>query len=354
MDLYALDSSFQLVSIGIPYDNLQWSRRYYESGFFMVQLPLRVYDPSWDYIGTKDRPELGMIQQRQYSGEGDVQVLLSGFFCEKMLDDKTCYPRYIGDVSKTETAVRNIFTKYKDDLPVQLGPANDPLLGDRTQSDFSDDFLGDKLFRILESRECSYRVEYDYVNNHLLFNVWQGLDRTQSQSGPIEEHNAYQTFSTDFGNLTDKTANFDESAYKNYAIIPVDADDNGKERTTYYLDWSNGKYKKEITFDMRASKPEEGQSEADFKASVLQEVSERMLAYAKVENVDIEQAGNKGYMVDYDLGDKCDVLLTDIGVQMESRIVEVNEVFKADGGHTATIGLGNKRISNIRRAMNSI
>lgn len=349
MDIYALDKDFQLRSIGIPFGNLQWTRRYYEAGQFQLSVPFNVYDKDWAYIGTKDRKELGMVQKLQLTGEGNSNVLLSGFFCEKMLDDKTCYPRYIADAAKTETAVRNIFTKYKDDLPITLAAANNPLLGDATQSDFSDDMMGRKLYSMLESRECSLRVEYDFVNNRLELKVWKGLDRTQSQTD-----NAYQVFSSEFGNIVSKTMNIDESSYKNYAIIPVNADDNGKEKDTYYLDWSNGGYKKEIVLDFRSSRPETGQSIADFKNGILQEASEKLLSYAKVEDINVQQAGNAGYMVDYDLGDKCDVILTDIGLQMETRIVEVMEVFKAEGGHSVTLGLGNKRIDNIRRAVNAI
>lgn len=352
MDIYALDKDFNLLSIGIPYTNLQWTRRYYEAGEFMLQLPLKVYDPNWAYIGTNDRPELGMIQAIQETGEGDVGVILSGFFCEKMLDDKTCFPRYIGDVPKTETAVRSIFNKYKKDLPIVLGQANNPLLGDRTQSDFTDDQMGRKLYSMLESRECSLRVNYDFVGNQLKLEVWQGLDRTQSQK--TDNPNPYQVFSTEFGNIVNKSLTIDESGVKNYAIIPVNADDNGKERATYYLDWSNGGYRREIVFDMRSSRPEDGQTTADFKEGILQEAAEKLQAYLKVEDINIQQAGNIGYMVDYDLGDKCDVILSDIGVKMETRIVEVLEVFKADGGHAVTIGLGNKRIDNTRRALNSL
>lgn len=349
MDVYALDKDFNLISTGIPFINLQWNRKYYEAGDFQLEIPMRIYDVSWKYIGTNDRPELGMIQKIEEYGEGDVNALISGFFCEKMLDDKVCYPRYTGTATKTETAVRNIFAKYKKDLPIELGPANNPLLGDSTQSDFADDELGRKLFSILESRECSLRVEYDFVNNRLRLKVWQGLNRTQSQSV-----NPYQVFSSEFGNIVNKSIDMDESGYKNYAIIPCNEDDNGKEKNTYYLDWTNGGYRKEIVFDRRSSKPEEGQSMADFQNAILQEAAEKLITYAKVEDINVEQAGNVGYMTDFDLGDKCDMILTDIGIQMETRIVEVQEVFKANGGHTVSLGLGNKRIDNIRRAANSI
>lgn len=344
MNIYALDKNFNLLATGLPYTNLQWSRRYYEAGTFTVELPMSTYDQSWAYIGTSDRPELGMVQKVRISGSDSNTVLISGFFCEKMLDDKTCYPRYRGDVSTTEAAVRSIFTKYKDDLPIALAAANNPLLGDRTQSDFSDDQLGSKLYSILETRELSYRVLYDFANNQLTFGAWQGLDRTQSQS-----KNSYYTFSTDFGNIGQKDIDIDESDYKNYAIIPCNADDNDVERNTYYVDLSNGGKKREIVFDMRSSKPDDDQTMADFKTAIEQEALEKLLGYQIVEEVDIDVMGDEGYMKDFDIGDKCDVILSDVGIALETRIIEINEVFKASSGQTITVGLGNKRISNVRK-----
>lgn len=343
MDVYALDASFNLITMAIPYSNLMWNRKYYEAGEYLMEIPLSVYDPNWAYIGTPDRPELGMVNKFHGKGEGDTTVQVSGFFCEKMLDDKTCYPRYKGDVSHTEQAVRNIFTKYKDDLPIILGAANSPLLGDRTQSDFSDDELGKKLYGILEPREMSYRVRYDYVNNQLYLEVWKGLDRTQSQT-----ENGNQVFSTEFGNLLDREVTLDDSAYKNYFIIPCNANDDNIEQNTYYLDWSNGGYKKELVIDMRSSRPDDDQTMADFKTMVLQEAAEKALSFKKVIDIDVTPVV-EGYMVNYDLGDKCEVQMPDIGIQAETRIVQVNEVFKPSEGHSVTVGLGNKRINNIRR-----
>lgn len=343
MDLYALDKNYNVVAVGIPYDNLQWNRRYYDFGDFTMQLALEFFDPDWAFIGTPERPELGMIQKIYESGDNDVQVQVSGFFCEKMLDDKTVYPRYIGDASKTETAVRNIFTKYKDDLPITLKPANTTLLGDRTQSNFSDDQLGTKLYSILEPRELSYSVTYDYINNRLSMGVWQGVDRTQSQT-----RNSYQVFSLEFGTIGKRTVNIDNSDFKNYAIVPCNGNEDNIEQNTYYVDLSNGGYKKEVVLDFRGERPDENESMSDYKSRIEEAALEKLMGYQPVEDIEINPVSDAEYMVDYDLGDKCDVLLSDIGVKLETRIVEVLEVFKASG-HTLTIGLGNKRISNIRR-----
>lgn len=353
MIFFALDKDFNLAADGIPYINLQWNRRYHESGDFQAELPLYAYDDSWKYIGTRSRRELGEIQQVQYSGEGDTKVLLSGFFCEKKLDDRACYPELSipnkdFDKKNVEEICRYVFQKYGSDLGIELNDANNPLLGGDTSVEIMDEQLGEKLFAILETFELSYRVTFDYMTKKLSFEIWQGLDRTRSQT-----ENAFQIFSTNFANIANKTVNLDSSAYKNYAIIPIDADEDGYVSDVLYLDWTNGEDRKEIVIDMRSSTPDEYTTEKEFKEQVLQEATETMQQYAKVESVDLQLIDDTGYLNDYDLGDKCTCYLSDIGYLAEVRIVEVQEVFKAEDGHTITIGLGNKRIDNIRRAVNS-
>lgn len=357
MQIYALDDSFRLVAVAIPYDNLQWNRRYYEAGEFQLKLSIKVYDPTWAYIGTNERPELGMIQKVQITGEGDVEVLLSGFFCEKMLDDRVIYPAfsYEKDVtSPLEPGIGKfahfVFNKFGGGLPIRGGVDADFFRGDVEAFTAQDEQLGEKLYAFLESHELSYRVSLNRADDVLEFTVWGGKDRTQSQSV-----NPYQVFSTDFGNIVSKSVDLDESGYKNYAIIPVMADDDGIEEETYIIDWTNGEKRREIVFDMRSSFPDEYTTDADFKKQTIQECTERLQEYARVEDIDVQPADNSGYMRDYDLGDRCDVQLPDIGVSMETRIVQVDEVFKAgtgtESGHTITIGLGNKRLDNIRRAV---
>lgn len=343
--VYALDAKLNVITVNIPYDNLQWNRRYYDFGDFAIQIPKSVYDESWRYIGSPDRQEIGIINKVDKAASSNDLIELSGFFAEYLLNDKTCYPRFIASAQKAEKTIRDIFTKYKDDLNIKLAPANNPLLGTSYEANFSDNEMGDKFFSICQPDEMSYSVYYDYVDNQLYFKVWQGLDRTQSQT-----KNSFQTFSIEFGNIGEYAMTTDDSVYKNYAIIPCNGDANNVEQAVYYLDKSNGGYKQEIVFDMRGEKPQDGESAASFKQRILTKAETQLLAYQIVSDIEVEPVSDEGYMVDYDLGDKCDVVFSDIGVKAEVRIVEVLEVFKSTG-HELTVGLGNKRIDNIRRAV---
>lgn len=337
IEVYALNEAFEPVTVNIPYTNLQWTRRYYSAGEFSMQLPVSAYDPAWAYIGTGERPEFGIVQKRQYTYDGGDVIQLSGFFYEKRLDDRACFPRYVADKPTTEEAARALFSTYKADLPLTLAAANSPLLGDRTRSDFTDDPLGEKLYRMLETRELSQRVTYDYVADRLTWGVWQGKDRTQDQT-----ENAWVVFSSDFGNVEKLDVNEDSSDYFNYCIIPAAEDENGKETVVERVDLTGGGYRREMVLDKRSTKPDDGQSDADFRAALRQEGMEKLLEKQVIREVDID-AAETGYLLDYDLGDLCGILIPRFGLELSARIVEVAEVFKA-GQHSATLGFGNKRL----------
>ena len=341
IELYALGEEFEVLAACVPYTNLQWDRRYYEPGEFSMQIRAEDFDPAWAYVWSPERPEMGMVQKVAYSAEGgyDGTVQVSGFFVEKMLDDRVCYPRYVGDEPATETAVRKIFEAYKGDLPIALAPANSPLIGDRTQSDFSDDELGTKLYSILETREASMRVTYDLEADALRLSVWQGLDRTQGQSV-----NPWAVFSTAWGNLSGESVDLDASAYKNVCLVLAQEDEDGVPGVTVTVDLSReGERKRQMVLDKRSSRPEDGQGAEDFRAALEQEAMEALADAQAVTTVD---ADVEGYLDSFDLGDLVSVDVPAVGLAMDARVVEVNEVFKAEG-HEATAAFGNKRVRRI-------
>lgn len=94
LEVFALTSDMQRATGSIPYTSLMWDRKYYEPGSFLMELPANVYDPSWAYIYTDERPETGIIQKVEYSDTattagGVDTVILSGFFLEHELNRYT-------------------------------------------------------------------------------------------------------------------------------------------------------------------------------------------------------------------------------------------------------------------------
>ena len=55
------------------------------------------------------------------------------------------------------------------------------------------------------------------------------------------------------------------------------------------------------------------------------------------------------YLIDFDLGDLVDVILDELGLKIQARIVSVKEVFKQNT-QTVTLELGDKMITALKKA----
>ena len=345
MDLLALDADFEPVGY-LPYINLQWTREYYKAGQYSVQVAAGNYDPRMAYLYTPERPEMGIIQKvgRTENIKGRF-IQISGYFLERLLWDKIIWPTYYARGGTIPEAVTAMIQQYKGDIPlleVLDAPAVSTL--DTAVWQETGGELGNVAYKQLQTVACSLRCRYDYNANKIYCGVWQGTDRTQSQTA-----NPFVTFADSFGNLISAEASRDKSNYKNYAIIA--GQDKAENRIAAVADLSGGGYKKMLYKDSRASRWDENeQSREDYIAGLQQEGYEALLDYQIINNVDVDaSAGCYKYLEDWDLGDKVDVIVEDIGLALEARIVTVREVFKQNN-HTIRIEMGDKKLAMLDKA----
>ena len=342
MQLLALDSSFQPVAY-LPYFNLQWDREYYAIGQYSVQIAAADYDPAMAYLYTPDRPETGIVQKVELTETVKGRMVqLSGYFLEAILNDKVVWPTYYASGTLPATVVA-MLRQYKDDIPL-LTVADAPAGGETVSWQETGGQLADVAYTKLQTVQHSLRCRYDYQANTITAQVWQGLDRTQEQTD-----NPFVTFSDGFGNLAEVDASTDNSNYKNYAIVT--GQDQAENRKVAYADLSGGGYKRILYVDARSERwdPEE-QTEAEYLAGLQQKGLDKLLDYAVVTNVDIQAAASGfTYLTDWDLGDLVDVIVADIGLAMQARIVTVREVFKQNN-HTVEIELGDKKLTSLQKA----
>ena len=333
-----LDKDLNVNSILFP-TNIQWNRKYYECGSFSIQLPVNQYNNSMKYVYTKDRPELGIIQQTNYSIDqsGFESVQISGYFLEYELNDKIIYPAFIADYSNVEDAITALVNTYKEDIPL-LTVKDSQHRGTASNFQTIGDGLSDYVYYILTLHQSSYHIKYDYVNNKKIFEMWQGLDRTQDQTtnNPV-------TFSTYFGNLKQPNVVINDTKYKNYVIVKGTMNTG----TDVYVvtDMSDGSYKNKVYLEAVGITYEEGMTEQTYKNALIQYGKEQLLnTYSSVINIQTDiLTGSYEYMVDFDLGDLCDIVIGTLGMTVQARIIAIYEVIKS-GSHTITLEFGNQII----------
>lgn len=344
MQLKALDSRFQTLVEHLPYFNLQWTREYYTVGQFSVQIAAAAYMPQMAYLYTPDRPETGIIQKVELTETIKGRFIqLSGYFLEAILNDKAVYPTYYASGSIPASVVA-MLRRYKDDIPL-LTVADAPAIRtDATAWQETGGQLATVAYTKLKTVQHSLRCRYNYQANTITAEVWQGLDRTQEQTV-----NPFVTFSDGFGNLTEVDASTDTSNYKNYAIVC--GQDQAENRKVAYVDLSGGGYKRILYIDARSERWDpDKQTEEEYLAGLQQIGLDKLLDYTIIINVDIQAAASGFvYLQDWDLGDLVDVIVSDIGLTMQARIITVREVFK-EGNHTIEIELGDKKLTQLKKA----
>lgn len=350
MELLALNSNFEPLKY-IKYINLQWNRKYYECGDFSIQMPASEYDSKMAYIYCPDRPEAGIVQKIEYTeSSSGKMVQMSGFFLERILWDKIIYPTYYAN-GNLEDSARDIVNKYKDDIPLlEVGAKtlSSEDVGESVIWQETGGQIGDVLYSRLQTQQMSQRCRYSYEDNKIYYEVWKGLDRTQDQ-----DVNNFVVFSEVFRNIQQATVTTDNSNYKNFFVVAgVDEIENDDStRIVVEVDLSNGGYKRKLFVDQKSlTWNQDEQSLDEYKQSLREKGIETSLDYVDTFNIEVT-AQNTGfvYIEDYDLGDVCDVIITDLNLSLTARIIEIDEVVKQNQ-HNITLVLGDKIVTNFQKA----
>lgn len=367
MQLVGLDKSFETVVGNLPYINLQWQRAYYTPGEFTVQIQAKDYHPGLAYLYTTARPEVGMVQKVAYKNRAKGHfVELSGFFLEKMLDDKVTWPTFYCN-GNIETEVLRMVAQYKADIPHLVVDAAKGL-GANTEWQDTGTGLAATAAARLQEQQLACRCSYSPQDGAVHFSVWQGKNRTQNQSA-----NSFAVFSDEFANIGDVEIVTDDSNFKNYAV--VSGRGAGDERITAIADGSGGAYRRQVWVDSRNSRFDAGeQTLAQYQAGLRADGFNTLTTkYYVLENTRISLTtalglgGGTGgldsplphtmgggrqalaYMQDYDLGDLCDVVVAEAGISIQARIIGVREVIKHNR-HGIDLELGEAVLTRTEKA----
>lgn len=335
MELKALDTNMDPCgSTSLKHFDLKWHRKYYENGQFSAQIKADDYDPAMEYIFAAERSELGMIEQAKYTQE-DNMILLSGFFYERKLHDKIVYPSFSQYGTRSKFVTTAVST-YKDDLPIVVNQTY-PAGGESATRQDTGTALDDLAHTMLKAEEKAYRCVYDYEQDQMTFEIYQGVDRTQSQNA-----NNFVVFSKGFRNIRNASVTEDKSNYKNYFVCGGQGE--GSARKYAVLDLSGGGYKRMQFLDMRDIEYDSAKMTlAQYQESLKERGREKAAEYVDIHNVEFDADADTSfvYLEDYDLGDKCDIIIEPISRSYEARIIEVIETW-SKGEHQVTLVFGDK------------
>lgn len=331
MDLLFLNKLFEPCLVVDSFDNLSWTRKYYDVGNFSIEIDANIYknikDTKAKYLYCREFKETAKLETLEYDDKGSTtRVTLTGRFLENLLEDRVIKTtkNYRGT---TEQIARNIVNDFciNSDYPIeklQLGAYKG--LGQSRIFQVTGDDVKTVLYQLLKLDELSYSVDYNLENDELTFNVWRGLDRTENQN-----ENSWVTLSKNFENIQNDKYATDETKYKNVAIVAGEGE--GSERTVIEINKiKDGEERKELYVDARDLQQSDDMTDNEYIETLKQRGEEQLQDYNRVETTEFEvdPDSNLEYKVDYDIGDKVTYKNEDLELYVENRIVEISEVFE--------------------------
>lgn len=351
MEVIFLDENISLLKY-CKVISLQWHRKYYEPGQFVIQIAAQNYEESIKYVKLSERDEIGIIQKVQYEKTAKgAFVLLSGFFAERILWEWVNYPTYYCKETCTdlEEWVMIFLSRPYPGLQIRYSiPIARVMYRDEaikcniTPFQNTGDYEGETIYKILREYESSISItrDIDADDQYCYMEIWKGKDRTQDQT-----KYPYATFSTAFGNIKNIKLTIDESNYKNVAIVAGAGEGASRYNTT--VDESGEKHKYHIFVNASQESPEdyeESHPSLPNYMNALKQIGRAKLNsdYKRIVNIEFDAIQkNIIYRRDYDLGDKCDIIIDEMQKSFTSRLIEVLETWEK-GEHTITLTFGDK------------
>ena len=359
INIMALDREFNLVAL-LNYSNLQWSRKYHESGTFSIRISPEQYDSSFKYIYTNERPETGKIVQVNYvQNDNQSYIQLSGYFLENELNRMVVYtpgegnivdgPEWLGKIGPAEDVAFDYFNAFSQikfnvdnaTTTFNLGIASgtNTHRGVQAQHYRDNSYLGSKIYHILKPSGMTYRVRYDFEENKQYFEVWSGLNRTSEQmvNNPI-------VFSTQYYNLKNPNVLLDNSTYKSGCIVTVNKNENDEASVAYtraLLDLDQLHEDNAFLSLQSSLSVDDFDNSNDYYQALDNEGRlEKNTKWLRTMNIEFDaSAGSYEYMQDFDIGDVCDLEIYEIGISAEARLIGCYEVIK-DNDWSLTLEFG--------------
>ncbi len=363
--------------------SLVWKESYTEDGTFTLQLPFtkELFAAAREavYLSVSDREGLGRVEKIRIRTTGDSgsdrggsggrdagtvnAVYPAGFTVSGRLAESLLSERVISRGTRVRgELLASIASVLADNACAGAGARAIPhlvcgaseMLYDAAGNSYQIDdapggrTLSDWLRASLAAAEASYRILPDYDAGMLIFCVYRGLDRTQTQ-----KKNTPCVFSTSFSSIGALEYISDTEEYRNFAYIAGEGEGDARVTVTLDLRTDINEPLRELYVDARDLRSDDGgetMSAESYQNLLLSRGRERLLAHRRILQMEgeataapmtglHEECGTDpwdslppiGYTAaqpfrvgrDFSLGDLCDIASEALGMVWSERITSV-------------------------------
>lgn len=331
------------------FSSLQWTRRYSVGGEFELHCSLTPANLALlargNIIWRKDDVEAGFIEYRQMDQDntGAETLTIKGKFISAYLNRRIIWGEELLN-STAENAIRTLITKHSISpldadriIPnLILGATGGFLQAVNYQTSYAS--LLDEVENLCALSELGYRCRLDAANKKLIFEVYEGLDRTQGQS-----INQRAIFSKRFENVLSQSYTDSLNNYRNTVLVGGMGIGAARKLVTItsttglqrFELWDDAKDLTNVVNEVTLTDPE-------YTATLLDRGNSKLAETKEIQTFDsvVNLNSNLVYKESFDLGDMVCCTSKDWGLTINSRITEIKEVYE-EKGKSINITFGN-------------
>ena len=333
MIINLLDTNREKIEVLDTFESILWTKKYQDVGGCVIILTptdelVEMLKTEAKYVSRDDDDMVCEIKKIAINTDylsGKVTLTLTCLGVEQLLKQRIVWNR-LSYSTQAEVFIRRLVLDNCIDTTedrkidfIKLGTLQQ--FPEKIKKQVSYDEVLDAIIKICKTYDLGFR--FVMWNNEFYFQVYRGLDCSQSQSV-----NSYVTFNKDFNNLHSFDYEIDFSAFKNVALVGGEGE--GLARKTKAVGTATGINRYEMFVDAKnlSSDEVEATDYEDMLAEAGNEkLSEQTIKETFACKIDVEQYE---YKVDYDLGYKVTVI-ADYGIQVDAKIVEVIECEDING-----------------------
>lgn len=346
MELYVLDRNFKKLGVIDSYECLVWKRNYYKPGTFSMQIipnfeQFELLKKGNILLKTDNTKEAMYIDHRELeeNEEGIEVLVVSGYSLTQWTDRRiTLYKELEKD--NAETVMRSYVNRHCINPSEANRKFPSLIQGSNNKIGPVIDYLShykqllEELKAIATTNELGYKIDLDLENKKYIFEVYQGIDRTDNQ-----DINSKAIFSTEFENVSNQKYIDSDNNYRNMVLVAGAGED--VNRKTLTIGTSNsGLDRYELFVDARdiSDTQQQGDSEVNIPTGEYNKLletrgKEKLNECTKIETFDctLNNVNNLKYREDFDLGDKVSIINKKWELMLHERIVSIEETYDIEG-----------------------
>ena len=342
MELLLLDRNFEICGLIDDFSSLVWNRKYYECGNFNLQTNVKYLEQfkNAKYIYNKNFSETGILETFNFKDTTTgIQIVFAGRFLESVLEQRVINKTQYFYNTKTEDIIRSLVNTFAINVKertiqnLRLGEYKG--LGQKRTIQTTGENLLTKIYELCKEDELTISIRYDFDNKEMVFDVWKGLDRTDTQ-----DKNTWAIFSRNFENILQDEYSTDNTKYCNFAYVA--GEEKSENRVIVEVNRiKENEERRELYVDARDLQKSEDTTEAEYKQILTERGIEKLNENNKIEtvNFNIDPLANLIYKKDFDLGDKVIYINEQLNFNIENRIVGISEAYE-NGNKTLDVTFG--------------